>query len=144
EGDGLFFYFEHTDKGHTLVIMDRSAQLIPLAGQPQIRYHTASVTETADVITQWTAHRVLQSGRMSVQTFDYKQPNNTLPVSMTSLNEQGDVQVHEVYEYAVPCSHRHPDDGEALLRNRIEAYELQGKFFKGAGNCRVMRSGFTF
>lgn len=144
EGDGLFFYFEHTSEGHTLVIMDRSAQLSPLAGQPQIRYHTAPVTESADAITQWSAHRVLQSGRMSGQTFDYKQPNNPLPVSMKSLNEQGDADRHEIYAFTAPCSHRHPDDGEALLRNRIEAYEWQGMLFKGAGNCRVMQPGFTF
>ncbi|WP_268797621.1 type VI secretion system Vgr family protein [Pseudomonas huanghezhanensis] len=144
ENEGLFFFFEHTAQGHTLVIMDRSSQLDTLTGHSQIRYHSASVTETADVVTHWSAHRVQQSGRMSAQTFDYKQPQNALPASMQSLNEQGTAPRHEIYEFTLPCSHRHHDEGEALLRNRIEAYEAQGKLFKGASNCRGMQAGYTF
>lgn len=144
EGDGLFFYFEHDNRGHRLIITDRSSELTPLPEQPQIRYHRASVTETADAITHWSAHRQLQSARISIQTNDYKQPDNALPVSMHSLNRQGDVRPLEIYQQTQPSSHRTYDAGEALLRKRIEAYERTGKGFAGVSNCRAMRPGYTF
>jgi type VI secretion system secreted protein VgrG len=33
-------------------------------------------------IRQWSDNRQLQAGKMAVQTFDYRQPNNRLPVGM--------------------------------------------------------------
>jgi type VI secretion system secreted protein VgrG len=144
EGDGLFFYFDHTKQGHQLIITDHSRNLEPLAQQPQIRFHSASVTETADSITQWSSSRVLQSGRMAIQTFDYKQPNNPLLVSMSSLNAQGEVPSYEIYDFPGHYSHGMPMDGEALLRHRLEAIEVQGKTFQGTSNCRAMLPGYTF
>jgi type VI secretion system secreted protein VgrG len=144
EGEGLLFLFEHDANGHLLVITDQSRELTVLPGQAQIRYHSASLTESADAITHWGAERQLQSGRISLQTNDYKQPDNPLPVSMHSLNQQGDVENQEIYLQTIACSHRSYDDGEKLLRRRIEAHEAQGKGFSGVSNCRAMQPGFTF
>ncbi|WP_409315340.1 type VI secretion system tip protein TssI/VgrG [Pseudomonas putida] len=140
---GLFYFFEHSAEAHTLIICDDSTLLDALPEQAQIRFHSASVTETADSITQWCGHRQLQAGSMAAQTFDYRQPRNRLPVAMRSLNEQGAVQRFEVYD---PGQYTHStyDEGEALLRRRIEALELRGKQFEGASNCRAMKPGYAF
>jgi type VI secretion system secreted protein VgrG len=144
EEEGMFYYFEHTAEGHTMIICDDSSTLVPLPEQPQIRFHTASVTETADSITQWSGNRQLQSGKIAVQTFDYRQPSNRLPVAMKSLNKQGDVDVFEIYDFPGQYTHGTYDEGEALLRLRVEALELKGKSFHGASNCRAMKPGYTF
>ncbi|MNS43033.1 Phage-related baseplate assembly protein [compost metagenome] len=144
EEEGMFYYFEHTAEGHTMIICDDSSTLVPLPEQPQIRYHTASVTETADSITQWSGNRQLQSGKIAVQTFDYRQPSNRLPVAMKSLNKQGDVDEFEIYDFPGQYTHGTYDEGETLLRLRVEALELKGKSFHGASNCRAMKPGYTF
>ncbi|MFJ4065890.1 type VI secretion system tip protein TssI/VgrG [Pseudomonas sp. NPDC089996] len=140
---GLFYFFEHSSEGHTLVICDYSTMLDALPEQAQIRFHSTAVTETADAITQWCGHRQLQAGSLAAQTFDYRQPGNRLPVALRSLNEQGAVQRFEIYD---PGQYTHStyDEGEALLRRRIEALELVGKHFEGASNCRAMRPGYSF
>ena len=144
EGEGLFFYFEHTADSHTMIIMDDSTLLPPLPEQPQVRFHTASVTETADSITHWSAERELQSSIISIQTFDYRQPGNRLPVSMKSINQQGDVAAYEIYDFMGQYTYGSYDDGEVLVRNRVEALELRGKEFLGESNCRAMRPGYSF
>ncbi|CAI3803474.1 Actin cross-linking toxin VgrG1 [Pseudomonas sp. MM223] len=144
ENEGLFYYFEHTADSHVMIITDDSSTLLPLPEQPQIRFHSTSVTETADSITQWRAIRQLQSGKIAVRTFDYRQPRNFLPVTMQSLNDQGDVDKFEIYDFPGQYTHGTYEDGELMVRNRIEALELLGKTFYGDSNCRVMRPGFTF
>ncbi|MEX6664263.1 type VI secretion system tip protein TssI/VgrG [Pseudomonas sp. W2-17] len=144
EQEGLFFYFEHTADSHTLIIMDDSSSLTPLPEQPQVRFHTASVTETSDSITQWSSAREFQAAKISVQTFDYRQPANRIPVTMNSLNQQGDVPSYEIFDYMGQYTHGTHEDGELLVRNRIEALELKGKTFLGISNCRAMRPGYTF
>lgn len=144
EEEGMFYYFEHTAEGHTMIICDDSSTLVDIPEQPQIRFHSASVTETADSITQWSGNRQLQSGRMATQTFDYRQPNNRLPVALNSVNKQGDVENFEIYDFPGQYTHGTYDEGETLLRLRIEALELRGKKFEGASNCRAMKPGYTF
>ncbi|CAM3518685.1 type IV secretion protein Rhs [Pseudomonas floridensis] len=144
EHEGLFFYFEHTADSHTLIVMDDSTVLTPLPEQPQIRFHTASVTENSDSVTHWTSAREFQPAKISVQTFDYRQPNNRIPVTMNSLNQQGDAPSYELYDYMGQYTHGSPADGEILVRNRIEALELKGKTFLGSSNCRALRPGYTF
>ncbi|MCK1792770.1 type VI secretion system tip protein TssI/VgrG [Pseudomonas violetae] len=144
EEEGMFYYFEHTAETHTMIICDDSSTLLPLPEQPQIRFHTASVTESADAITQWSGNRQLQSGKIAVQTFDYRQPTNRLPVAMKSLNKQGDVDDFEIYDFPGQYTHGTYDEGEALLRLRVEALELKGKSFHGSSNCRAMKPGYTF
>ncbi|UPT37288.1 type VI secretion system tip protein VgrG [Pseudomonas amygdali] len=144
EEEGMFYYFEHTAEGHTMIICDDSTTLVPLPEQPQIRFHSASVTETADSIIEWNGDRKLQSGKIAVQTFDYRQPNNRLPVAMNSLNQQGDVENFEVYDFPGQYTHGTYDEGETLLRLRVEALELRGKSFRGTSNCRAMKPGYTF
>ena len=144
ENEGLFYYFEHTADAHVMIITDDSSTLLPLPEQPQIRFHSASVTETADSITQWHASRQLQSGKIAVRTFDYRQPRNFLPVTMQSLTEQGDVDKFEIYDFPGQYTHGTYEAGENLVRNRIEALELVGKTFYGDSNCRAMKPGYTF
>lgn len=144
EGEGLFYYFEHSADEHVMVICDDSTRLGPLPEQPDIRYHSAFVTETVDSITHWGAIRELQPGKISLRTFDYRQPGNFLPVTMHSVNDQGDVQRFEIYDVPGHYTHGTYEAGEALVRNRIEAMEAKSKIFKGASNCRAMRPGFTF
>lgn len=144
ESEGLFFYFEHSADQHTLIITDASNLLKPLAQQPTIRYHSTSINETADSIFRWSGHRHLQSGKIAVQTFDYKQPDHLLPVNLQSLNQQGDVTAYEIYDFPGQYTHASSADGERVVRHRIEALEVQGKIFSGASNCRAMCPGFTF
>jgi type VI secretion system secreted protein VgrG len=144
EQEGLFFYFVHDKDRHTLIVCDDSQSLKPLPQQPQIRYHSASVTELADSITQWSSNRTLQSGRMAIRTFDYKQPRNALSVGIASVNEQGAVDSYEIYDLSGHYTHGTGQEGEVLARRRLEAIEVQGKTFNGISNCRAMCLGHTF
>ncbi|WDY55722.1 type VI secretion system tip protein TssI/VgrG [Pseudomonas sp. PSKL.D1] len=143
EQAGLFYLFEHSATAHTLVISDYPPFFDPLPEQPNIRFHSNAITETADAITRWSASRQVQAGSMAIQTFDYRQPGNRMPVAMRSVIEQGDVQRLEVYDPG-QYTHGTNDEGEDVLRTRIEALELRAKVFEGASNCRAMRPGYSF
>lgn len=102
-----------------MIMVNSSQALGPLVEQPQIRFHTASVTEIADSITRWSATRQLQFGKIAVRTYDYRQPRNALPVTMQSMNDQGDVQEFEIYDFSGQYTHGSYDDGEAMVRKGL-------------------------
>lgn len=144
ENEGLFFTFQHSKEGHRMIISDDSSVLPQLPGQPVIRYHRASVTETEDSITAWASSRKFQPTRLALKSFDYKQPGNPHLVQLGSVNQQGDVGQFEVFEYEGLYGYATADDGMQKARHRLEAMEMQGKSFSGDSNCRAMEPGYYF
>lgn len=144
EQEGLFFTFQHSQEGHRMIISDDSSVLPQLERQPVIRYHSASVTETADSITAWSSSRRFQPTRLSLKSFDYKQPGNPHLVQLNSVNQQGEVGELEVFEYEGLYGYADVDEGMRKARHRLEAMEVQGKTFSGQSNCRAMEPGHYF
>ncbi|MFY1030734.1 type VI secretion system tip protein TssI/VgrG [Pseudomonas asiatica] len=144
EQEGLFFTFEHSQEGHRMIISDDSSMLPQLERQPLIRYHSASVTETADSITKWSSARRMQPTRLALKSFDYKQPGNPHLVQLNSVNQQGEVGQYEVFEYEGLYGYADADEGVRKARRRLEAMEVDGKTFHGESNCRVMEPGYYF
>ncbi|WP_439869678.1 type VI secretion system Vgr family protein [Pseudomonas syringae] len=142
--EGLFFNFEHRQDGHTLVIFDDSLNLPTLPSQPSIRFHTASVTEESDSVTEWSSQRALHSTRLSLKSFDYKQPRFSNQVQLETLAKQGDIGQYEVFEYEGLYGYSDPQHGQQIARNRLEAMEVLGKTFQGRSNCRAMQPGYYF
>lgn len=144
EQEGLFFTFEHSKEGHRMIISDDSSMLPQLERQPLIRYHSASVTETADSITAWSSARRMQPTRLALKSFDYKQPGNPNLVQLNSVNQQGEVGQYEVFEYEGLYGYADSDEGMRKARRRLEAMEVDGKTFHGESNCRAMEPGQYF
>jgi len=158
EEEGLWYYFEHSGNGdgeddeegeengfdgHRLVITDDVDTCQPV--QPRtIRFHRQAATEQEDALTQWGGVRQQQPTRVSVGTFDYKQPSLTKRTSLDTLSDQGNLPEAEVYDYAGEYYYHGFERGERLTENRLEAYESQAKRFRGAGGTRQLEVGRWF
>lgn len=75
EQEGLFFYFSHGGGDHCLVITD-SVDTCPAVTPQAIRFHRQAATEAEDALTQWGGRRQQQPTRVSLATFNYKQPRH--------------------------------------------------------------------
>jgi len=144
EQDGLFFYFDHTQQGHTLIITDDSTSAKPIDGQSQLSFATAEMFDEENVVTQFRADRKLESGRVSLKTADYKSPGARRYVSGETSTDQGDAQKYEIYDYLGAHGFDSTNRGEELARFRLEALEAEGKAFIGTSNCRTLSAGRTF
>ena len=161
EEEGLWYYFEHSGNGrvedgeeakgreensfdgHRLVITDDVDTCQPV--QPRtIRFHRQAATEQEDALTQWGGVRQQQPTRVSVGTFDYKQPSLTKRTGLSTLTDQGNLPDAEVYDYAGEYYYYGHDRGERLTANRLEAFESDAKRFRGAGGVRQLEAGRWF
>lgn len=144
EEEGLFYYFEHTQHAHFMIVTDDSTHLPEMPEQPAIRFHRAGVTEKADSIFLWNAERSFLPGGVSIQTFDYRQPANRLPVSLSGMIDQGNAPGYEIYDYAGQYTYANYEEGDAFARRRLEALSVEAKVFTGVSNCRALRPGYGF
>ncbi|WP_157956789.1 type VI secretion system Vgr family protein, partial [Salinicola halimionae] len=150
EEEGIFWYAEFADStdsdngddfdGHRIVITDDVDTTQPVSPQA-IRFHRQDATETEDALTQWGGVRSQQPTRVSVGTFDYKQPSLTKRTGLDTLSDQGNLPDTEVYDYAGEYYYYGYERGERLTENRLEAHESLAKRFRGSGGARQLQAG---
>ncbi|WP_342594785.1 type VI secretion system tip protein TssI/VgrG [Salinicola lusitanus] len=148
EEEGLFYYAEFAGEdddyaGHRIVITDDVDTTQPVSPQA-IRFHRQAATEREDALTQWGGVRSQQPTRVSVGTFDYKQPSLTKRTGLDTLSDQGNLPQTELYDYAGEYYYHGYARGERLTENRLEAHESRAKRFRGSGGARQLQAGRWF
>ncbi len=148
EEEGIWWYAEFADEdddyaGHRIVFTDDVDTTQPVSPQA-IRFHRQAATEREDALTQWGGVRTQQPTRVSVGTFDYKQPSLTKRTGLDTLSDQGNLPPTELYDYAGEYYYHGYARGERLTENRLEAHESRAKRFRGSGGARQLQAGRWF
>ena len=137
--EGLFYYFEHTQSSHKLVLADKATAYEPCA-QSQVKYHNGRLAEPH--IHHWQKALVMAAGKYVQRGFDLKKPT-ALPTG--EANKGNLVSGHaryEVFSYAAE-SDMHPR-AKAIASLRLEALQRDIERRRGASNCRTFSIGKTF
>ena len=144
EEKGWYYWYEHRQDGHTLVISDNSVYAAePIDGSGRVRFHGDPATMPEDTLQHWDTQRLLSPSKVSLTSFDFKHPQ-VAQANTETRNEQGSVLRTEVYEYSGAYGFRDLDAGEQQATLRMEEHESAAKVFEGRGNCRFLQPGRTF
>jgi type VI secretion system secreted protein VgrG len=135
EEEGLFYFFEHTNDKHTLVITDTNSAVVPCVGAAKVRMARQSIHDEDVVLGLWREHAV-HIGRVALNDYDYLQPSQGLE-AWTDGNG-----AEESYDY--PGKYTTRDEGERYTRLQMEAVEALHHSVKGTSTCRGFLSGSRF
>lgn len=120
EEQGIYYFFEHFDGKHTLVLADgkSSHKAVPnLSSIPFIPVRQGS-REKLQYVETWSRGRVVQSGKFTLNDYDYRAPPKNLlaPSDKSGGYEKGSM---EIYDYS--GNHRDNDQGVSLATVKAEA-----------------------
>lgn len=135
EDEGIFYFFEHSESKHVLVLADDMSAIKPCEGQPEARMYSAP-TPDEDVVVSLEREHSVHSGVVTQGDYDYLQPSLTLRSTVT-----GD-EPEEIYDY--PTGFDAPDGGDRLARLALEREEARRQMIRGNGTCRAFAAGSRF
>lgn len=142
EKEGLYYFFEHGDGKHTMVIVNAkgSHENAPVAHE--FRYRpTADRALDFEPVTEWAGERGLQSGSWALTDYNFKDPTTSLMVDDMSAVDKASAKL-EVYDY--PGDYLVKGDGERYVKLRSEAGDTQHTRVRGAGSIRTLACGYLF
>lgn len=136
EQEGIFYFFEHTASGHTLVLADDSSS-IPECAQKDVKYsgHPGGWVEE-DVISSVVREHSVYTTSVTLTDYDYLQP------SVDLLSSAVETSTDEAYDY--PGKFSETQAGEHYANLRLEALAAQGEVLKGTSVCRTFQAGHQF
>ena len=139
---GVFYYFEHAAGKHTLVLAN-APSAYPAIGGDAIRYQAATGAPVTpkDVVTAFTKEQEIRPGKYSMSDYNFETPSVKLGVSVDSVHPPSGGTL-EIYDY--PGEYLKRNDGEALVKLRIEEEELRREVAFGAGSVGQFTAGYKF
>ncbi|ANO89047.1 type VI secretion system tip protein VgrG [Escherichia coli] len=138
---GIYWWFEHSENSHTLVLADAINVHKACADSPLVCYYQKGLKLDKEFIHTITANESLRSGQWVLNDFDFMKPRSLLKSTVANPRETG-LAEYEHYEW--PGDYFTKSEGEMLTRIRMEEQRSPGSRVQGSGNIRTLITGFTF
>lgn len=137
EEEGIFYFFEHTEEKHTLVLADDNSAAAPCPGQERARMVIdEGPFQEEDVVTDLRMESSVNIGTVTLRDYNFTKPS--LNLESAAAEEEGE----EIYRY--PGRYEELSEGERYARILLERNQREGQLIRGTGSCRMFRSGFKF
>ncbi|WP_412180140.1 type VI secretion system Vgr family protein, partial [Variovorax paradoxus] len=137
---GLYYYFEHAEDSHKLVIVDDMSSHQPYANAAyrKVPFRGADETIAEEHCDSFQAAECLQSGRWVTDDFDFQRPKARLQQvsAMPRKTAQSDRE-----RYGWPGDYVVESEGEQLARVRMQEAGVGGERASGSGNLRAVVPG---
>ncbi len=140
EQEGLYYYFEHAEDGHTMVLADSHGGHAPIPDYKTITYLPPEAMQTGvrgevEHISRWQLSRQVQPIAYTIDDFNFETPRATL---LGTLQDSADGDdggaAFEMYDY--PGGFKNSDEGEQAVKIAMQERRAQVERVHGAGNAR--------
>ena len=146
EQEGMYYFFEHEDDKHTLVMADSYSahRAIDPESIPYLHADELAVRER-DHISEWFVSQEIQPGAFALNDFDFEKPrasaSGSLKVKSLQKREHA-LADYEIYDY--PGEYTESGDGESYAKTWLEALQTQHEQTRGSGDARGLAVGGLF
>jgi type VI secretion system secreted protein VgrG len=143
EHEGIYYFHEHTDGKHTLVLADGYSAHAPVDGYERIPYYPPDATalRESEHVNDWSVANEVRPGAFAHTAFDFTAPRKDLQVRST--NPKGHpLSGLELFDY--PDDYREKGAGEEYARVRLQETQVDHEVATGAANARGLACGALF
>lgn len=141
EHAGIFYFFEHKEGEHTLVLADSGSAVTSCPVQSTVRYMPQAGQNIEDAVTAWQIEQEYRSGKCSYNDYNFETPSANLFATDPSILQPTDASL-ELYDY--PGLYGVQSDGNGLAKIRMQEEEATYLVGSGASSCRTLASGYLF
>ncbi len=153
EAEGIYYYFEHEDGKHTMVLGDATSCYKALPNQSSFAYSPVTgVKNLEDTIRVWSVEEKIHSGKWTTRDYHHEMPANQLEITEVSNVVCTEGKSFEIFDYPGDYAKKFnapqarlgsvQPEGEKLATLRIEEQEANRVVISGESLCRAFTSGY--
>lgn len=143
EEEGVFFFFEHAQGRHALVLVDEVSSCPTRKGSATVPFYPPDnpARRERDHLDRWEIAARARTARSSFRHFDFKQPARPLESADRAAGAHARDE-HEFYDY--PGCFVTADAGDARARVRLEELRADRRRVFASGNAAGLACGHRF
>jgi type VI secretion system secreted protein VgrG len=143
EREGIYYYFEHENDKHTMVLADSVSAHKPFPGYEEIPFYPedSNLRRERDHVFAWAPNQKVQTGTYALNDFDFMAPRANLQVKSSIKHDHAGADM-EFFDY--PGEYYKTDEGESYARVHIEEFQADHEEASGQSVARGMATGSLF
>ncbi len=143
EQEGIYYFFEHDNGKHTLVLADDKSAHKPFPDYATINYRgEATGVREEEYISDWVLQMEVQAGVYSLNDFNFTTPKSSLLAS-AQVSQAHAQSKFEIYDY--PGEYDAQGEGQnQYSKLRIQEHQAQHELGQGHGIARGLATGSIF
>lgn len=120
EQHGIYYFFEHSDGGHTMALGDSPSSHKPVPGHASMRFatKTAGLHDRRQRLLDWSSQRRFRTGKVELRDYNFKQPNADMKGDASGSAKYTKSNM-EYYDY--PGKYDKQSDGKDYANVRLDA-----------------------
>jgi len=139
EEEGIFYFFEHSELEHVMILADHEAAIKHIESPTEIPFNPGDgLVAEGDCVQDISYSEQVHTGRVVLHDFNFKKPT----LDLQAKKENGAFLDLEVYD--APGHYVAPSVGGKLTKVRLEATQATAKVATAKSNCMRMVSGYRF
>jgi type VI secretion system secreted protein VgrG len=142
EHNGIFYFFEHGEDAHTLILADSASALQNCPGQSSVRYAPTVAPNIEDVVTAWQIEQELRTGKYTLTDYNFETPTANMLATESTVVEVDSNTNYEIFDY--PGDYLTGSDGTDVAKVRMQEEEAGYMVASGTSSCRTLASGYLF
>src|ERR1035441_2040147 len=143
ENEGIYYWFDHSDGQHKIVLADRIRASNPAPGYDKLEYHEATQGQEVgrEVVTQWTVEKGVLPVQYQLKNFDFKKPSDPLKGKKEISREHGMARF-ALYDY--PGEYYETSDADRYAQIRLEEQQARFEQVHGVTTAMGLAAGGVF
>lgn len=142
EQEGVYFYFEHAENQHTLVMVDSPTAHAPFPGYDSLVYDIAANggrLTPDEFVASMAVRKSIEPPRHAHTDYNFKTPSTSLLVDSQGKAESYN-SAYEVFEY--PGEYENTGEGKHYSKLRHEEAQARQQLFTAQTAARGVSAGF--
>ncbi|MDQ6640788.1 MAG: type VI secretion system tip protein VgrG [Pseudomonadota bacterium] len=140
EHEGIYWYFEHADGEHKLLLVDSQSAHDAAATCESLPYleHGTETAPDTDCVSDWRFSREVRSGKVALTSYDFERPSTDLKVQAAKERSytMADYEVFDFQGDYVKAS-----DGTQSAEDRMDELQTPFQVLHGASNAQGIEVG---
>jgi len=141
EQEGIYYYFKHEDKKHTLVLCDQPASHAEYKGYEKVVYMPQWAGSARERLTEWTIEQMVQPGSVILNDFNFETPETEI-LSTHDKPWKHAGGAFKVFDY--PAEYEKKAEGDKYAKIRFGEYQTRQERVSVAGDVRGLAVGHIF
>jgi type VI secretion system secreted protein VgrG len=139
EEEGIFYWFQHEEAKHTLVLADQASSYFTLPESP-VPYAPGSLVPSH--VSAWEHRYAFRTGKWTNTDYNFETPATSLLATTSTVVPLPDAPKYEVFDY--PGLYQVKSAGDGVVKVRMGEEEAGYDSAEGASRCVTFTPGGKF
>jgi type VI secretion system secreted protein VgrG len=146
EREGIFYFFEHSDDKHTMVLVDDVGSCKAFAGYDSAPFYPASAKGTPrerDHLQTWSFQKAFQPGTFTSRDYNFEKPT-PIPDGTSTISRSYEKSKYEIYDFPAEADVLTSSGVGQVAKVRVQELQVPEMVARGSGDAAGLAAGYVF